>query len=61
MQTAAPHNVESDVIQLSDEYRAVDVPLSFVHYSSLAVDPPYNQTDVYQLILYYQLTKIPFK
>jgi hypothetical protein len=34
MQTAAPHNVESDAIQLSDEYRAMGVPLSFVHSSS---------------------------
>jgi hypothetical protein len=34
VQTTAPHNVESDAIQLPDEYRAVDVPLSFVHSSS---------------------------
>ena len=26
MQTTAPHNVESDAIQLSDEYQAADVP-----------------------------------
>jgi hypothetical protein len=34
MQTAAPHNVESDTMQLSDEYRAADAPLSFVYSSS---------------------------
>ena len=34
MQTAAPHNVESDAMQLSDEYQAVDVHLSFVYSSS---------------------------
>ncbi len=55
MQTAAPHNVESDAIQLSDEYRAVDVPLSCGHFSpSFAVDPPQsNQTDI--INFYYQL------
>ena len=34
MQTAAPHNVESDTMHQSDEYRAVDVHLSFVNSSS---------------------------
>jgi hypothetical protein len=34
MQTTAPHNVESDTMHLSDEYRAVDVHLSFVNSSS---------------------------
>jgi hypothetical protein len=49
MQTTAPHNVESDAIQLSDEHRAVDVPLSFVHFSSPSFSLSihhHNQTDV---------------
>jgi hypothetical protein len=53
MQTAAPRNVESDTMQLSDEYRAVDVPLSFVHSSSsffLSVHL-HNQTDVINLFI----------
>jgi hypothetical protein len=58
MQKAASHNAESDTMQLSDEYRAVDVPLSFVHSSSLAVDSPQSKLMNYQLIL---STKIAFK
>ena len=54
VQTTAPHNVQSDAIQLSDEYRAVDVSLSFVHSSSpFLLSTNHNQTDAINLC--YQL------
>ena len=54
MQTAAPHNVESDAIQLSDEYQAADVPPLFrsLFFSLLSVSP---QPTTDGINLHYQL------
>jgi hypothetical protein len=58
MQKAASHNAESDAIQLSDEYRAVDVPLSFTLPLLLSIHHPIK---LMFINLYDQLTKIAFK